>query len=475
MVANVSELSSMAGLTDGTPAGEGESADGFLQELLGIAGMLPQINLPTTPVAPVSSTAPNTSTLSAAPAAGISDTASDAVMNVNAAQRELPAWLSASLGDLPAMPTDSIATPAVTAGSAAIPQNFVAPTIESAGVDVPVAVATTPSNQAVPDAVPQPLPHQPNAAQTSASTTSPAQASAAQLDIRMPSTQPSTQQSNQVFIDTPTAEVTTAVASTDTDSSVTSNATAPARASAYDIGQMLASMSRFEREPARTPKAATQIATVEAPQGSSVAQGNALLANEPARVAPVVDLLTEAEFSFEDADFTAVDTATPTPGGRDINTVTGAPAQTATSSSDELASSRTLHARVGSPEWKDQLGAQLNWMVENGKHSASLKLTPEHLGPVEVRIDLNQNQTSIWFSATNADTRTALEQSLPRLRELMSEQGMSLNDAGVFREPPREQQRGWTGGAALSSEFQDTNDAPVANARRPAGLLDTYA
>lgn len=450
MVANVSDI---AGLAGGTPAGEGggESADGFLQELLGIAGMLSQMNVPTMPTAPATGVA--------------SDATIDEVTGMSApAQRELPAWLNASLSDLAAMPVDDAGTPAVAADGIAMPQQLAAPALGSASADMSVTVATTPgSNDAVPDGQAQPLPRQPDAKAMPAST---ALTSAAQLASRTPST--------QVFTDTPTSEATVAAAAA--DGSDTSNATAPATASAYDIGEMLASMRRFEREPARVPKAAAQPAAVEAMQDSGATHGGAMPANELVQAAPAVDLLAETEFSFEDSDITAADTATSTPTGRDINAaVTSTLLQTAVSSSDEIVSPHTLHARLGSPEWKDQLGAQLNWMVENGKQSASLKLTPEHLGPVEVRIDLNQNQTSVWFSAANADTRSALEQALPRLRELMSEQGMSLNDAGVFREPPREQQRNATGNEASSLGFHDARDEPSVTERRSVGLLDTYA
>lgn len=441
MVANVSDI---AGLAGGTPAGEsGESADGFLQELLGIAGMLSQMNVPTVPASGVAS-----------------DAAIDEVAGMSApAQREVPAWLSASLGDLAVMPGDDAGTPAVVADSIAMPQQLAAPLLGSASADMPATVATTlGSSDAASNAQAPSLPHA--KAMPASTTLTPA----AQLASHTPST--------QVFTDTPSPEATVAAAA---DGGDTSNATAPATAPAYDIGEMLASMRRFEREPARVPKAAAQPAPMQAMQDSNAAHGGAVTTNESVQAAPTIDLLAETEFSFEDSDITTADAATSTPTGRDINTaVTNAPVPTV-SSSDEIVAPRTLHARLGSPEWKDQLGAQLNWMVENGKHSASLKLTPEHLGPVEVRIDLNQNQTSVWFSAANADTRTALEQALPRLRELMSEQGMSLNDAGVFREPPREQQRNATGNEASSLGFHDAHAEPSVTERRSVGLLDTYA
>lgn len=135
----------------------------------------------------------------------------------------------------------------------------------------------------------------------------------------------------------------------------------------------------------------------------------------------------------------------------------------------------TLHNRVGTHAWREELGTQLNWMVDNGKHTASLKLSPEHLGPVEVRIDLNKDQVSVWFTAANGETRSAIEQALPKLREMMESQGMSLTDAGVFREPPRERTREQPAvTAAITAESHEETVQASAKAAR-LGLLDTYA
>src|SRR6202008_3121695 len=89
---------------------------------------------------------------------------------------------------------------------------------------------------------------------------------------------------------------------------------------------------------------------------------------------------------------------------------------------------RELRAPVGTHAWTQQLGDELAWMAQQGRDSASLKLSPEHLGPLEVRISMREGEASVWFGAANADTRSALEQALPRLRELFASQGLALAD-----------------------------------------------
>jgi flagellar hook-length control protein FliK len=137
---------------------------------------------------------------------------------------------------------------------------------------------------------------------------------------------------------------------------------------------------------------------------------------------------------------------------------------------------RQLHAHVGTPAWSDELGAQLHLLAEKGHSAASLRLSPEHLGPLEVQISVQDNEATVWFGATNVDTRAALEQALPRLRELFAAQGMSLTQSGVFNQSTRDSSR-HAGNSASGGSTADataaTEAVPIALSRR--GLVDTYA
>lgn len=138
---------------------------------------------------------------------------------------------------------------------------------------------------------------------------------------------------------------------------------------------------------------------------------------------------------------------------------------------------RALHNPVGSSAWADELGTRMALMTERGQHSASLRLSPEHLGPLEVRISVRDDQASVWFGASHADTRAALEQALPRLRELFASQGLSLADAGVFREPPRDQPRFNPAPASSSSGDAVGDQAGSIEQVKLVrlGLVDAYA
>jgi flagellar hook-length control protein FliK len=142
------------------------------------------------------------------------------------------------------------------------------------------------------------------------------------------------------------------------------------------------------------------------------------------------------------------------------------------------ASTTALSSPVGTSAWTDELGAKVTWMAHQGIESASLQLSPEHLGPVQVSISVHEGQASVWFGAAQPDTRTALQQSLPQLRQLFASQGLSLTDAGVSREPPRGQSRPQStrtatpvGGIAAVNVDGSAGRASVAG----LGLVDTYA
>jgi flagellar hook-length control protein FliK len=117
-------------------------------------------------------------------------------------------------------------------------------------------------------------------------------------------------------------------------------------------------------------------------------------------------------------------------------------------------------------------------MIERGIGTATLRLSPEHLGPVEVRIDLTDDSANVWFTATHADTRAALTDALPRLREMLASVGVNLGDASVHRELPGEPERrdgSWPGGPAAVPESEAESRVVVTRLDAGRGLVDEYA
>ncbi len=86
------------------------------------------------------------------------------------------------------------------------------------------------------------------------------------------------------------------------------------------------------------------------------------------------------------------------------------------------------------PEWNNELGERIVWMNKSGISSAEIRMNPQNMGPISVRIDMNQDQATIAFTAQNSVVRDALEASIPKLREMLNSQQMNLADVSVSQQ-----------------------------------------
>ncbi|MDR2925372.1 MAG: flagellar hook-length control protein FliK [Azoarcus sp.] len=91
----------------------------------------------------------------------------------------------------------------------------------------------------------------------------------------------------------------------------------------------------------------------------------------------------------------------------------------------------TIPAGAGQKGWAEEIGNRVMWMMGRAENRAELILTPPHLGKVEVSIHLNGDQSTAQFLASSQSARDALEQAMPRLRELLAQAGISLGEASV--------------------------------------------
>lgn len=129
-----------------------------------------------------------------------------------------------------------------------------------------------------------------------------------------------------------------------------------------------------------------------------------------------------------------------------------------------------------SPQWGQEFAARVNWLVDRGDQFASIRLTPEQLGPVEVRVAIREGEASIWFGATQPETRAAIEQALPRLREMLAASGLSLADSGVFQQSPRDPRPGFAHADARRAAMESAGKSDQLLVQgRHLGLIDDYA
>lgn len=83
------------------------------------------------------------------------------------------------------------------------------------------------------------------------------------------------------------------------------------------------------------------------------------------------------------------------------------------------------------PEWNKDIGERIVWMSSKAIPSAEIRLNPQHLGPISVRVDVTDDKATVAFTAQHAVVRETLEASIPKLREMMSAQQLNLVEVNV--------------------------------------------
>lgn len=91
----------------------------------------------------------------------------------------------------------------------------------------------------------------------------------------------------------------------------------------------------------------------------------------------------------------------------------------------------SIPVEVNHPQWKEQFAEHVVWLGQNKTTSALIKLHPEELGPIEINIKMVKDAASIVINSHSTHVCQLVEQSMPRLREMMVDQGLSLADVQV--------------------------------------------
>lgn len=150
----------------------------------------------------------------------------------------------------------------------------------------------------------------------------------------------------------------------------------------------------------------------------------------------------------------------------------------ATVSASPAAANARIDVPLAHPGWVQAFGNQVVWATGQGLSAAELHLTPPELGPVSVRISLDQDQASIAFSTPHGVVRDAIEAALPRLRDMLGSQGIALADVNVSQRDSSQAQAepgaGWGPGTGRGADGE-VAEAVLPARRATVGMLDVYA
>ncbi|MFZ1874749.1 MAG: flagellar hook-length control protein FliK [Chania sp.] len=130
-----------------------------------------------------------------------------------------------------------------------------------------------------------------------------------------------------------------------------------------------------------------------------------------------------------------------------------------------------LHAPLGSAEWQQALSQQVLLFQRNGQQNAKLRLHPQELGALQIRLTLDDNQVQLHITSAQGQVRSAVEAALPQLRQALAENGINLGQSSVGGESlPSPQQNSHSGGQPAYRQQHGRAESHMQNLDTPAAL-----
>ncbi|HSJ80596.1 MAG TPA: flagellar hook-length control protein FliK [Thiobacillus sp.] len=149
---------------------------------------------------------------------------------------------------------------------------------------------------------------------------------------------------------------------------------------------------------------------------------------------------------------------------------------------NEVASPK-LAPTLGTTAWNQALGEKVVWMAAGAQQTATLTLNPPNMGPLQIVLNLENDQATASFFSAQPEVRQALEAAFPRLKEMMNEAGIQLEQATVSADTPRQENPSDQQAQRVAPPFGGRDDGASGGMQTlhlPAqqsgrGLVDTFA
>ena len=137
-----------------------------------------------------------------------------------------------------------------------------------------------------------------------------------------------------------------------------------------------------------------------------------------------------------------------------------------------------LRPSITESNWPEHFNQQILWLRQQQVNTAIIKLNPQEFGPLEVSIHLIKDETSINITTHTPQVRDLIEQAIPRLREMMTEQGLNLSQVNIEsngnQHQPQQQNQASTYSNAQPGEEQQAIAEPLLR-KITKGLIDYFA
>lgn len=129
---------------------------------------------------------------------------------------------------------------------------------------------------------------------------------------------------------------------------------------------------------------------------------------------------------------------------------------------------------VRSPQWGQALGQRVVFMANNQLQQAQITLNPERLGPVQVKLHMDkEQQVHVTMTAQHGTTREAMENALPRLREMLEQSGINLGSVDVGDNKQFSENNASDSDANHAQAQADGDEADLTNDMSPSKVIAT--
>ncbi len=123
----------------------------------------------------------------------------------------------------------------------------------------------------------------------------------------------------------------------------------------------------------------------------------------------------------------------------------------------------SITSNIQNADWSQQMTQQVAYMVKGGFQQAEIKLNPANLGPMEIKLSMSDDNANINFVTQHVQVRDALDAALPRLKEMLEQQGLNLSDVNVSTQSEQQQ-------ANAESQQDDHADGSLASKSNQSDL-----
>ncbi|MPS32945.1 MULTISPECIES: flagellar hook-length control protein FliK [unclassified Salinivibrio] len=149
----------------------------------------------------------------------------------------------------------------------------------------------------------------------------------------------------------------------------------------------------------------------------------------------------------------------------------GTPSANAATVRQDIQVAQTAQAPLPLGQTPSDAGAALteriNVMLSKNLKQVDIRLDPPELGRMQIKLGINNDQASVHITVANQQARDAVEQAMPRLRDMLQQQGLQLAQGSVQQQDSGAQQMasgqhgdgaGNAGGAPLGTTGPDDGD-----------------